>query len=333
MEKTIRKNENCFIGMPSCGYGYESAKSCFLACPAYKKYALVTETIMTIIESKQYECHIALKNIDPGNLAFCTKICSKIIQSQFCIVLLDPSPGKTSLKEYPNPNVHLEYGMMIGQNKHIIPLQDEKYDLAFNIFPLDTIKYNPSNLKIKVTEAIDNAIARAVKSTTSGQIPPGPEIFTFYNMSGYLISDVTNVLLKFICSLGSSLGFYLFNNYKESKYKFIGPFDIEDPKKAILHTKLLIDNIISTYIRTTSNIPKDNKVELKKFEYLLKGVSIDLIVPPFYEKEEIRNKINSIIDKEYEFPINIYYRKDIKNFVEDQYKNIGDLKVIKNKNN
>ncbi|MBU4228299.1 hypothetical protein KJ987_08615 [bacterium] len=332
MEKTIRKNENCFIGMPSCGYGYESAKSCFLACPSQEKYALVTETIMTIIESKQYECHIALKKIDPGNFAFCTKICSKIIQSQFCIVLLDPSPGKTSLKECPNPNVHLEYGMMIGQNKHIIPLQDEKYVLAFNIFPLDTIKYNPSNLKIKVTEAIDNAIARAIESTTSGQIPPGPEIFTFYSMSGYLISDVTNVLLKYIFNLGSSLGFYLFNNYKEMKYKFIGPFEREDPKKAILHTKLLIDNIISTYIRTTSNIPKDNKVELKKFEYLLKGVSIDLIIPPFYEKEEVGNKIKSIKDKEYEFPFIIHYRNDIKNFVEDQYKKIGDLKVIKNKN-
>jgi hypothetical protein len=332
MEKTIRKNENCFIGMPSCGYGYESAKSCFLACPAYEKYALVIDTIKSIIESKQYECHIALKNIDPGKFAFCTKICSKIIQSQFCIVLLDPSPGKTNLKEYPNPNVHLEYGMMIGQNKHIIPLQDEKHDLAFNISPLDTIKYNPSNLKIKVAEAIDNAIARAIESTTSGQIPPGPEIFTFYNMSGYLISDVTNAFLKFIFTLGSSLGFYLFNNYKELKYKFIGPFEMEDPKKAILHTKLLIDNIISSYRGAISNIPKDNEVELKKFEYLVRAVSIDIIVPPFYEKKEIQNKISSIIDKEHEFPINIYYRNDIKNFVEDQYKNIGDLKVIKNKN-
>ncbi len=333
MEKTIRKNENCFIGMPSCGYGYESAKSCFLACPAYKKYTLEIEAIKDIIESKQYECHIALKKIDPGNFAFCTKICSRIIQSQFCIVLLNPSPGKTNLKESPNPNVHLEYGMMISQNKNIIPLQDEKYDLAFNISPLDTIKYNPSNLKIKVAEAVDNAIARAVKSTTPGQIPQGPEIFTFYNMSGYLMSDVTNVLLKFIFNLGSSLGFYLFNNYKEAKYKFIGPFDIEDPKKAILNTKLLIDNIISSYKGAVSNIPQDNKDKLNKFEYLIKGVSIDLIVPPFYEKEEIQKKINSIIDKEYEFLINIYYRKDIKNFVEDQYKDIGSLKVIKNNSN
>jgi hypothetical protein len=208
MEKTIRKNENCFIGMPSCGYGYESAKSCFLACPSHEKYTFVIDTIKGIIESKQYECHIALQKIDPGNLAFCTKICSKIIQSQFCIVLLDPSPSKTSSKEYPNPNVHLEYGMMIDQNKNIIPLQDEKYNLAFNISPLDTVKYTPSNFKIKVTEAIDNAIERSTKSTTSGQIPPGPEIFTFYNMSGFQISDITNVFLKFICSLGSSLGFF-----------------------------------------------------------------------------------------------------------------------------
>jgi len=332
MERAIRKNENCFVGMPSCGYGYESAKSCFLACPSDEKYTLVIDTIKNIVESRQYECHIALKRIDPGNFAFCTKICSRIIQSQFCIVLLDLSLDETNSKEYPNPNVHLEYGMMISQNKHIIPLQDEKYELAFNIAPLDTIKYNLSNLKTKVTEAIDNAIARVAKSTISGQIPPGPEIFTFYNMSGYLISDVTNVLLKFIFNLGSSLGFYLFNNYKESKYKFIGAFEREDPRKAILNTKLLIDNIISSYKRTISNIPKDEKDKLKKYEYLVKGVSIDLIVPPFYEKEEIQNKINSIKDKEYKFPLTIHYRKDIKKFVEDQYKDIGNLKVIKNIN-
>ena len=151
-------------------------------------------------------------------------------------------------------------------------------------------------------------------------------------MSGYLMSDVSQVFLKFIYNLGSSLGFYLFNNYKESKYKFIGPFEKEDPRKAILNTKLLIDNIISSYNRSISNIPKDNIDKLKKFEYLVKSVSIDLIVPPFYEKKEIQNKINSIKDKEYEFPLAIHYRKDIKNFVEDQYKDIGNLKVIKNIN-
>jgi hypothetical protein len=103
MENTLRKNERCFIGMPSCGYGYESAKLCFVACPSHEKYTLKIDVIKDIIESKQYECHIALKKIDPGTFAFCTKICSKIIQSQFCIVFLDPSFDKNG-SEYPNPS-------------------------------------------------------------------------------------------------------------------------------------------------------------------------------------------------------------------------------------
>src|SRR3989339_1100341 len=121
MDTIIKKNDKCFIGMPVCGYGYESAKSCFVACPSDKKYTLKIETIESVIASKQYECHVALKKIDPGNFAFCTKICSKIIQSQFCIVFLDFSLDKNEKKtsEHPNPNVHFEYGLMLGQHKHI----------------------------------------------------------------------------------------------------------------------------------------------------------------------------------------------------------------------
>jgi len=112
MEAIIKKNEKCFIGMPACGYVYESAKLCFVACPSHEKYTLKIEVIKDLVETLQYECHVALKRIDPGTFAFCTKICSKIIQSQFCIVFLDPSLDKNNA-EYPNPNVHFEYGMMI----------------------------------------------------------------------------------------------------------------------------------------------------------------------------------------------------------------------------
>ena len=103
MSNTIKKNEKCFIGLPACGYGFESAKLCFVACPSDEKYIIKLELIKSIVESKQYECHIALHRIDPGNFAFCTKICSKIVQSQFCIVLLDPSIDKEG-KEFYNPN-------------------------------------------------------------------------------------------------------------------------------------------------------------------------------------------------------------------------------------
>jgi len=326
MDATIRKNEKCFIGLPSCGYGYESAKMCFVACPSDEKYTLKIEVIKTLVESKQYECHVALRKIDPGNFVFCTKICSKIIQSQFCILLLDPSISEEDKKsEYPNPNVHLEYGMMMSQNKYIIPLQDEKYTLPFNISPLDTIKYTESNFKQKVNEAVDKVVKIFSEREVFGQVPPGPEIFTFYNLSGYSMSDIKMSFLDSLYKLGSHLGFFLFD--RKTEYKYIGPFNYEEPKKAILHTKLLIDNIISAYEGATSL----NKEEAKKgiYDYLKSNISIDLIASPFYKKEDIIGKIKDISNKEYNYPIHIYYLSDIKKIVEDEYEKIGEIKPTK----
>lgn len=327
MDVTIRKNEKCFIGMPTCGYGYESAKLCFVACPSDDMYTLNIDAIKDIVESKQYECYIALKRIDPGNFAFCTKICSKIIQAQFCIVLLDPSTTASEKRaEYLNPNVHLEYGMMISQNKHIIPLQDEKYNLAFNISPLDTIKYTNANFKLKVTEAVDNAIKKFSQRTVPGQIPPGPKIYTFYNLLGYTISDVKINYNEFLYGLGMHLGFYLLDS-KKNKYKYVGPFDYENPKRIILHTKLLIDNLVSTYEGLISSKPPNAKKEI--FDNLINNISIDIIVPPSFRKEDILHRIEQITDKKYKYSIHLCYRTDIENKVEEEYKNIGNVELVK----
>jgi hypothetical protein len=320
--ETMRKNEKCFLGMPACGYGYESARSCFVACPDDDKYKITIALIEQIILSKQYECHIALKKIDPGNFAFCTKICSKIIQSQFCVVFLDPSINEKK-EEHPNPNVHLEYGMMMGQNKHIIPLQDEKHDLPFNISPIDTIKYNSSNFESKVTEAIDDAIKKFDVRNEPGQLSPGPEIFIFYNMKGYVLSDISSNTAKSMYDMGVFLGFFLFDD--KYKYKYIGPFDNEDPKIIILHTKVLINNITSVYNKIVSAVTDPN--EKSRYDRIIKEVSIDIIVPPFYEKEDIKDKIEKIANNEHTIPVNIYYRADFKNKVEDEYNQIGEIPV------
>lgn len=327
MENTLKKNEKCFIGMPSCGYGYESAKLCFVACPSHEKYTLKIDVIKDIVESHQYECHIALKRIDPGTFAFCTKICSKIIQSHFCIVFLDPSFDKNGA-EYPNPNVHFEYGMMVSQNKHIIPLQDERFDLAFNISPLDTIKYNDSNFKTKVSDAIKYAIRRSSETKLSGTQPPGPELFTFYNLFGFKLSDMNINFFKLLYELGANLGFFIFDNTNLKTYKFIGPFDYEDPKLAILHTKLLIDNITSTYEDLMSGKSKEEEKKLD-FSYLVDSISIDIIISPFYDKSDILERIKNIANKEFNYPITIYYRNDFRDYINDKYKEIGAIEPIK----
>ncbi|HJX34558.1 MAG TPA: hypothetical protein VJ373_05210 [Desulfatiglandales bacterium] len=330
MENTLRKNERCFIGMPSCGYGYESAKLCFVACPSHEKYTLKIDVIKDIIESQQYECHIALKRIDPGTFAFCTKICSKIIQSHFCIVFLDPSFDKNGAV-YPNPNVHFEYGMMISQNKHIIPLQDEQFDLAFNISPLDTIKYNDTNFKSKVTDAIIYAIKRSSETKSSGTQPPGPELFTFYSLHGFRLSDTNVNFFKLLYDFGANLGFFIFDDRKFKNYKFIGPFDYEDPKLAILHTKLLIENIISTYkniLNNNSTAKEEQKIDVG---YLVNSISIDLIISPFYDKSEILERISAITNNEFDYPITIYYRNDFRDYINERYKEIGTIEPIKSK--
>lgn len=324
MDEIIRRNERCFIGMPACGYAYESAKMCFVACPSDEKYALKVEVIKDIIESKQYECHIALKRIDPGNFAFCTKICSKIIQSQFCIVLLDPSIDDKGLR-YPNPNVHLEYGMMMAQNKHIIPLQAEESDLAFNISPLDTIKYTESRFKRMVSKAVDSAIEKFSERKTLMHPAPGPEIITFYNLLGYTLSDITMDFYRLLFGFGGHLGFFLFE--RKDKYRFVGPFDREDPKKTVLHAKLLIDRMNFMYEGLGSSDRKSAKSG--KFDYLVKNISIDIIVPPVYRKKDILNRIKKVADQKYKRDISLYYRSDITKRIEDEYKSIGDIEPMK----
>jgi hypothetical protein len=323
----VRKNENCFIGMPSCGYVYESAKLCFIACPSHEKYTLKIDVIKDLIESHQYECHIALKRIDPGTFAFCTKICSRIIQSQFCIVFLDPSYDKVG-SEYPNPNVHFEYGMMVGQNKYIIPLQDERYDLAFNISPLDTIKYNDSNFKSKVSEAINHAITRSSEKKEMGTRPQTPEVLIYYNLIGFRLSDTDINFLKLIWEHGSGLGFFLFDN-KRGKYRFIGPFDSEDPKLAILHTKLLVDNLSATYENLMRSQDKTEEEKKEAYGYFTDSISIDIIISRFYDKDDILQRLKGLLRNGCNYPVTIYWREDFQDYIEGKYKEIGAIEPIR----
>ena len=63
----------------------------------------------------------------------------------------------------------------------------------------------------------------------------------------------------------------------------------------------------------------------------ISSISIDLIISPFFEKSEILQRIKSIADKKYEYPIKIYYRNDFNYFIDDMYKEIGVVDPIKTK--
>jgi hypothetical protein len=231
------------------------------------------------------------------------------------------------MKEFPNPNVHMEYGMMLSQNKHVIPLQHEKNKLSFNIAPLDTIKYNDSDFKKKVTDSIDNAINRFSSPTQTSQLSTGSDIL-FYNLKGYIMADVqTNSFFKILFQFGQPLGFFFFVDNVNTKYKYVAPFQYEDSRKIILHAKLLIENIMTAHDKFINNLTE--KYTSKNYEYLIKDISIDLIIPPFYAKKVVLDNLRKICEKAKKYEISIFYLSDFEKIIDGEYKKINELPRIK----
>lgn len=116
----------------------------------------------------------------PGQNAFCAKICSKIITSQFCIILLnnDLRDGK----EIPNANVNMEYGLMLGFNKYVIPFQQQDQTLPFNVAGLDTVKYTNNTFQSQAELALDEAIKKTCQDSVE-RISPVSLLRQLYDAS------------------------------------------------------------------------------------------------------------------------------------------------------
>lgn len=159
-------NKHCFIRKEhECGKLFGASKSCFIACPTHENLEPVLALISEKLTRVGIEPIIAVKERAYGQDIFCTKICGKIIESRFCIVILDDLIDGGN--NFPNPNVYYEYGLMTSLRKHIIPLQKEGQKLAFNIQSYDTIKYNNANM----SSEIERALRDAVRITDEKNVP------------------------------------------------------------------------------------------------------------------------------------------------------------------
>lgn len=165
----VRKNDKCVIGLPECNYVFSSSNSCFIAY-GFNTSGREKDFITEVLVNKGIEPVEAGNRITSGEFAFCTKICSKIITSRFCIALLNEDTIEEQGVNFsvPNANINIEYGLMIGFNKFVIPFQEERFNLPFNVAALDTIKYNSSNFGDKAKKAVDDAIS---KTSPKGEVP------------------------------------------------------------------------------------------------------------------------------------------------------------------
>lgn len=219
MDKRVRLNEICVIGQPRCGYAFSSARSCFIGY-RFGQDDLEVSVISGLLSERSIEPVQAGDRLAAGQNAFCTKICSKIITSQFCIVLANND--ETLNGEVANANVHMEYGLMLGFNKHVIPFQRESQTLAFNVAGLDTVKYSTSNFRDKAAAAIEAAI-EVTKSVSL--VPAWDQIVeSFCLANGVMMSSVDNEGDQVLFNRGKGLGYFLLHDFTGWNYTYFGVF-------------------------------------------------------------------------------------------------------------
>lgn len=241
MDKRIRRNEICVIGLPACDYVFSSTRSCFIGY-GFDQSALETSILTKLLGERGIEAVEAGGMRAPAQNAFCAKICSKIITSQFCVILLNHE--STEQGEVPNANVNMEYGLMLGFSKYVIPFQRAAQALPFNVAGLDTIKYSDRDFERLAAEEID----RAVEATTQ-DAPPEVAIdellSTFLVNRQLLVASVDTVGDRDIFSLGAAVGFNLLVDFSGFQYTFLGNFTAIRPEVAVWRVRML-DKIIES---------------------------------------------------------------------------------------
>lgn len=319
-------NETCIIGLPTCGYAFSSSRMAFIATPSDDEFRLEIDILQSLLSEKDYESHVALLEIDPAKLAFCTKICSKIITSQFCIVLLNSSTHRIhSNVRIPNPNVHLEYGMMMAFKKHILPFQREGDELAFNIRPLDTILYTNVTFREKSERAIDSAIlATGTTNRPTRALVSSPLLMRYIAVRCLRFTDVSTGDAAAIFRLGGPLGFNLLDG---EEIVFLCLFDLETPKEVVFRLKLLLQNLHQAKERFEAEMTRTlTQQQIEFYRKLWNRLRVEVVISSEIEKSRVENRVRELIQEFTTIPPWVLLtHQDIQQKIDSEYESIGDI--------
>lgn len=270
MERELNLIENCFVRQnKKCGRVLNGSKTAFIATPAADYVQLELDIIKSKLKNFEIDPYIAVEHRAFGKDVFCEKICGKIIESIFCIVILNDKPddinGKTI--SFPNPNVYYEYGMMTSLNKVIIPLQKLGQKLAFNIQSLDTIKYTEKTFSSEVESAIKSIFLEEDKSEEKQHTAYLPKELSIYlGLNGLVWPQITKGSdFETAFMVGSELDFVVladFVNYNVCYLKLIKNDDEE--KESIICVKAIqkrLESITNNLIRHIDSVECAEYVE------------------------------------------------------------------------
>ncbi len=291
MDKTIRRNETCVIGLPRCDFVFSSTRTCFIAY-GFEESPLEMTILRRLLEERGIQPVEAGGSLAPGQNAFCAKICSKIIVSQFCTILLNNE--EVEGREIPNANVYTEYGMMLGFNKYLIPFQRSSQSLPFNVSGLDTIKYSNRNFERLAADAIDQAIRETQQDEAPG-IALDQMQAMFLLTKRALITPINTPGDRDVYQFGAPLGFNLLNDFSGLNYMFFGNFTSLRPEVVIWRVKMLIDILenrrTSLGTRVKAGVVTDAQAHL--LDELLGHLQIWIVVTASEDKQAVTEALAS----------------------------------------
>jgi len=304
VDKTIRRNEVCVIGLPRCDFVFSSTRSCFIAY-GFKESPLEMGILRKLLDERGIQPVEAGGALAPAQSAFCAKICSKIITSQFCVVLLNNEVSDGN--EIPNANVNMEYGLMLGFNKYIVPFQRSSQELPFNVAGLDTVKYTDTDFERLAVTAIDQAI-KETQQEPSASVPLDQILGLFLLSKKALITPITAEGDRNFYEMGSPLGFNLLNDFTGFKYIFFGNFTALRSEAIVWRVKMLaeiLDGRRSTIEpRIKARIATEDQGRL--LDELLGGMRIWITVTTNEDKQSVTKALSSM-----SYPVEIFSLADV----------------------
>jgi hypothetical protein len=132
----------------------------------------------------------------------------------------------------------MEYGLMLGFNKYVIPFQRDEEELPFNVAALDTIKYTNQTFEQMATEAIDQAISSTLPDETK-TVDINQRVYTFALSREATVVHLESEGEKAIFQLGSPVGFNLLNDFSGMQYIFLGNFTHLRPETVLWRARML----------------------------------------------------------------------------------------------
>jgi len=151
----LSRNAKCVFRDQPCGRVFASTNIAFIACPDPSTIYAELQVLRKVLLAKGISPYVAVENYEPARDIHCEKVCTKIIESRFCIVVLSSSErvGTT-----PSANIYFEFGLMSGFAKRIIPIQSDSEILQFNVQSLDTVRYTIKDFEEKLSAALDSTL-------------------------------------------------------------------------------------------------------------------------------------------------------------------------------